>query len=97
MASDLHNLARDIYGSITNAGRFEQDIFNDFLLFASRTNIENALEMLLRRRHVKKCGSAVRPLYIRTHHCVRYDNIYPINGTPMLLAMHQNFTQEKPR
>lgn len=90
-------LAREIYSTIPDTGRFEQDIYNDYLLTYSRHTIAAALQLLRSRKHVRQCGSAVRPLYIRSNRSVRYDNIRPASGEQVLLQMHANFATEKPR
>lgn len=91
-------LAPDIFDIVPPTGRYEGDIFNDFLRYASRREIENALQWLCEKGHLRKCGDAVRPIYARPEKPrITYTNIRPIHGTDVLLQMHQNFTEEKPR
>lgn len=87
-------LERDIWESVTVNGRYESDIFNDFLLRSPRRRIEQALQWICERGHLRKCGDRVRPLYARPERSYRYTNIRPVPGVEMLLAMHQNFTGE---
>lgn len=89
------NLERDIWETVPVTGRYESDIFNDFLLRSPRRRIEKALEWLCQRGHLRKCGNQFRPLYARPERSYRYTNIRPVHGVETLLAMHQNFTQEK--
>lgn len=97
MSNARPRLAPAIFDAIPEKGRYEQDVLNDFLLRSSRREIDKALEWLCERGHLRKCGDATRPLYARPERRIRYTNIRPIHGTDVLLQMHQNFTEEKPR
>lgn len=92
-SSDLPKGAvRDIYDAIPVNGRYEQDIFNDFLLQWSRYTIKDALNLMVAAGHLRKCGTTLRPLYVRDVRAgIRYTNIRPIVGVETLLAMHKNF------
>lgn len=89
-----------IYESIPDGGRYEQDVFNDFLLRYARYTIKDALNWLCANGQLRKCGTTLRPIYIhnpKPEKRVTYTNIRPIHGVDALLQMHRNFTEEKPR
>ena len=99
MASARPKLAQQLYARVTINGWYESDIFNHFQSSGrnwSRREIEKALSWLRERGHLRRCGDAVRPLYVRPERRIVYDNIRPVSGTPTLLTMHSNF-EEKPR
>lgn len=84
---------REIYDAIPVNGRYEQDIFNDFLLRWARYTIKDTLLWLITHGHLRKCGTTLRPLYVRRLSTgIRYTNIRPITGVETLLAMHKNLT-----
>lgn len=90
-------LARDIWESIPVTGRYRVDIFNDFLVNHTRPEIEEALERLCEIGHLRATGNTVGLLYARPERKIVYTNIRPIHGMDVLLQMHRNFTEEKPR
>ena len=95
MPKDRPKLAPAIYDAIPEKGRYERDVLNDFLMRASLREIEAALDWLCVRHYLRRCGDVTRPIYVRREHAsVRYTNIRPVTGEDVLLAMHQNFTQE---
>lgn len=94
--SERPRLAKALYDLIPEKGIFEQDLMNLFLLRHSRVEVEKALAWMGERRLIRKCGSPVRPLYVRPENGrVRYTNIRPVHGTAVLLTMHRNFEESK--
>ena len=96
MQNSRPKLVPTIFDAVPEKGRYEGDIMDDFLLHASRREIESALEWLCSHGHLRKCGDKIRPIYVRPENRgVRYTNIRPVTGEDVLLQMHSNFT-EKP-
>ena len=92
---DPRKIAGEIYDVVPIKGRYEQDIFNDFLLRYARYSIKEALSWLVDRGHLRKCGTTLRPLYVRSFsRGVRYTNIRPVHGEDVLLQMHANFPEK---
>lgn len=71
-------LERDIWESVTVNGRYESDVYNDFLLRSPHRRIARALDWLVERGHLRRCGDRARPLYARPERTYRYTNILPI-------------------